>query len=76
MDRDNLDDLEALSRRTEGKAQVMLFGEFAAAGGKAGDAAEEIDDPYYGGDEGFKVAYEQCRRFSGNFLKALEGVEG
>ncbi|PQE23371.1 phosphotyrosine phosphatase protein [Rutstroemia sp. NJR-2017a WRK4] len=77
MDRDNLDDLQALSRRTEGKAQVMLFGEFAAAGGKAGEGAEEIEDPYYGGNEGFKVAFEQCRRFSGNFLREVfPGVEG
>jgi low molecular weight phosphotyrosine protein phosphatase len=37
----------------------MLFGEFS---GKK--KAEEVDDPYYGGR-----AYEQCVRFSENFLK-------
>lgn len=42
----------------------MLFGEFA---GKK--KVEEVDDPYYGGRDGFEVAYEQCARFSTNFLK-------
>jgi len=42
----------------------MLFGEFA---GKK--RAEEVDDPYYGSKDGFEVAYEQCSRFSKNFLK-------
>ena len=42
----------------------MLFGEFS---GKK--KAEEIDDPYYGARDGFEIAYEQCTRFSKNFLK-------
>jgi low molecular weight phosphotyrosine protein phosphatase len=42
----------------------MLFGEFS---GKK--KAEEVDDPYYGGRDGFEIAYEQCVRFSKNFLK-------
>lgn len=42
---------------------VVLFGEYA---GKK--KAEEIDDPYYGARDGFAVAYEQCVRFSKNFL--------
>lgn len=65
MDRDNLRDLQRIQQRAGGgKAQVMLFGEFA---GKK--RAEEIDDPYYGGSQGFELAYEQCSRFSKNFLK-------
>ena len=44
----------------------MLFGEYA---GKK--KAEEVDDPYYGGRDGFEIAYEQNTRFSKNFLKAV-----
>ncbi|EMR83555.1 putative phosphotyrosine protein phosphatase protein [Botrytis cinerea BcDW1] len=65
MDSNNLEDLLSLKKRTEGKAKVMLFGEYAG-----GSSPEEVDDPYYGGNDGFKAAYEQCTRFSKNFLKA------
>jgi hypothetical protein len=59
MDRSNLYDLQRLQQRKhEGKAKVMLFGEHS--GGKA----EVVEDPYYGGKEGFEIAYEQCMRFS------------
>ncbi|PSS27432.1 hypothetical protein M430DRAFT_112213 [Amorphotheca resinae ATCC 22711] len=64
MDRDNLRDLQRIHQRAGGKAKVMLFGEFS---GKK--KAEEVDDPYYGGRDGFEIAYEQCVRFSKNFLK-------
>ncbi|PBP15464.1 Phosphotyrosine protein phosphatases I [Diplocarpon rosae] len=64
MDRQNLRDLQQIRPRSRGKAKVMLFGEFA---GKKG--VEEVDDPYYGARDGFEVAYEQCLRFSRNFLK-------
>ncbi|KAH7419955.1 phosphotyrosine protein phosphatase I superfamily [Cadophora sp. MPI-SDFR-AT-0126] len=63
MDRDNLRDLQRIHQRSGGKAKVMLFGEFA---GKK--RAEEVDDPYYGARDGFEIAYEQCMRFSKNFL--------
>ncbi|CAL3967382.1 unnamed protein product [Diplocarpon coronariae] len=64
MDRQNLRDLQQVRPRGGDKARVMLFGEFS---GKKG--AEEVDDPYYGARDGFEVAYEQCSRFSRNFLK-------
>lgn len=49
----------------------MLFGEHS---GKK--KAEEVQDPYYGGTDGFEDAYEQCLRFSKNFLqKAFPNVE-
>jgi low molecular weight phosphotyrosine protein phosphatase len=77
MDAENLENLESLRdrvRRKQGKkegdgktANIMLFGEF---GGKRG---EQIDDPYYGGDNGFDIVYEQCVRFSKGFLKHLGG---
>lgn len=66
MDRKNLRDLQRLQEQRPGKARVMLFGEYG--GGKT---AEEIDDPYYGGRDGFKLAYEQALRFSRNFLKEV-----
>ena len=64
MDRDNLRDLQRIQQRSGGKAQVMLFGQFAGT-----KKAEEVDDPYYGGKDGFELAYEQCTRFTRNFLK-------
>lgn len=67
MDRSNLSDLHRLQKNNpDSKAKVMLFGEFS--GGKR---AEVISDPYYGGDEGFAKAFEQCSRFSRNFVKEV-----
>ncbi|KAH6870510.1 low molecular weight phosphotyrosine protein phosphatase [Alternaria rosae] len=85
MDDENLADLEALRQRELKKAgsseesvgRVMLFGEFGGKmrKGKRGERGEEIDDPYYGGDEGFRVAYEQCVKFGKEFLERLERGE-
>ncbi|KAF1917572.1 phosphotyrosine protein phosphatase I superfamily [Ampelomyces quisqualis] len=79
MDDDNLSDLQRLREREvkrlgseEGVGKVMLFGEFGGRGGKKG---EEVDDPYYGGDEGFEKAFEQAVRFSRAFLEKLEAGE-
>lgn len=41
-----------------------MFGEYS---GKK--RAEEVDDPYYGGTDGFEEAYQQITRFTRNFLK-------
>ena len=91
MDDDNLEDLQHLRVREvkrnggeEGVGKVMLFGEFggkrrmggrrkAENGGKG--RGEEIVDPYYGGDEGFQMAYEQAVRFSKAFVEQLEAGE-
>lgn len=75
MDRDNLKDLQRLRLRAaskgaddaEGKGRVMLFGDF---GGRKG---EEVDDPYYGANDGFEIAYEQMVRFSKGFLREVLG---
>jgi low molecular weight phosphotyrosine protein phosphatase len=82
MDDENLEDLEALRRRELEKAgkgeesvgKVMLFGQFGGEmrKGRRGDRGEEIVDPYYGGDEGFRAAYEQCVKFGKVFLERLE----
>lgn len=76
MDGWNLRDLQKLQRKVESKgqkskAQVMLFGEF---NGKS--SPEEVEDPYYGADNGFDVVFEQVKRFSTNFLKSLEKDAG
>ncbi|KAI9730643.1 MAG: hypothetical protein M1818_008125 [Claussenomyces sp. TS43310] len=73
MDRSNLRDLQRLQSRKPGsKAKVMLFGDFAGAGKRG----EEVGDPYYGARDGFEIAYEQCVRFSKNFLQeVLSGIE-
>ncbi|KAI0427808.1 protein-tyrosine phosphatase [Xylaria sp. FL1042] len=67
MDNSNHSDI----RRRQGrkgdneKAKVMLFGEFSGTGRK-----EVIQDPYYIDGNAFEKTYEQCRRFSKNFLAA------
>ncbi|KAL2418233.1 Low molecular weight phosphotyrosine protein phosphatase [Exophiala dermatitidis] len=68
MDAYNLRDLQRLKRRVESKgrkprAKVMLFGEFSGQ-----EMTEEVIDPYYGGNNGFDIVYEQVTRFSKNFL--------
>ncbi|KFY19161.1 hypothetical protein V491_04570, partial [Pseudogymnoascus sp. VKM F-3775] len=54
MDRSNLNDTLRKQKlkypNGDSKAKVMLFGEYS--GGKV----EEIEDPYYGGEEGFERA--------------------
>lgn len=82
MDGSNLQDLQRLRAREikwrggseDGLGKVMLFGEF---GGKKrrGGRAEEVADPYYGANNGFTTAYEQCVRFSKRFLEELESGE-
>lgn len=67
MDRSNLSDLQRIQQRKQGsKAKVMLFGEYSGSG-----KAEIINDPYYGGRQGFEKAYEQATRFSTNFLREV-----
>jgi low molecular weight phosphotyrosine protein phosphatase len=70
MDRSNLRDLERLKKRvekkagTDAKAKVMMYGAFSGKGKKE----EEVQDPYYGRDNGFDIVYEQVNRFATNFL--------
>jgi len=76
MDVSNLRNLQSLRRRVEtsgrqSKAKVMLFGEFS---GKA--KSEQVGDPYFGGDSGFDVVYEQVTRFSKTFLQDVVDKEG
>jgi protein-tyrosine phosphatase len=49
MDRDNLRDLEALNKRTSGKAELKLFCDYCTDHDET-----EVPDPYYGGEAGFE----------------------
>lgn len=56
-------------------AEVRLFGDFGRKGGvpteKIG-GGEEVQDPYYGGVNGFEEVYQQVVRFSKGFLEHVE----
>lgn len=55
-------------------AEVRLFGDFGA-GGKLHDrvgGGEVVQDPYYGGANGFEEVYQQVVRFSKGFVDYLE----
>jgi low molecular weight phosphotyrosine protein phosphatase len=55
-------------------AEVRLFGDFRSDGTvdtRVG-GGEEVQDPYYGGTNGFEEVYEQVTRFSKGFLAYLE----
>ena len=71
MDSSNLRNTRRVQqlKAPDGKARVLLFGEYS--GGKV----EEIEDPYYDGQEGFEKAYEQAVRFSRGFLEEVRGKE-
>lgn len=67
MDRNNLSDLAKMQGgNPDSKAKLMLFGEYSGTG-----KAEIVNDPYYGGQDGFETAYEQCSRFTTNFLNQV-----
>jgi low molecular weight phosphotyrosine protein phosphatase len=53
---------------------VRLFGDFGAEGklhARVG-GGEVVQDPYYGGANGFEEVYQQVERFSQGFLDYLE----
>jgi low molecular weight phosphotyrosine protein phosphatase len=81
MDDSNLNNLQRLREdevqrvgSEKGVGKVMLFGEFGGRK-RRGGRAEEIKDPYYGGDDGFETAYKQSVKFSKVFLERLEKGE-
>ena len=77
MDSSNMEDLKDIRAKLlkQGKdeeklARLMIWGDF---GGR--EKGEEVVDPYYGGNDGFDIAYEQMGRFTRGFLKYLEDGE-
>lgn len=55
-------------------ADVRLFGDFGAKGKLHAHVGggEVVQDPYYGGANGFEEVYQQVERFSQGFLDYLE----
>lgn len=69
MDDSNLYNLKRLKPKNS-TAVVGMFGEW-----KDSDSFDTvIDDPYYGGTDGFETCYQQCVSFSKAFLKKELGV--
>ena len=78
MDAENLEDINEVKDKLvrerkirkileeKSLAEVVMFGSY---GGKTED--EEVDDPYYGGQNGFDITFEQVSRFSKGFIAAL-----
>jgi low molecular weight phosphotyrosine protein phosphatase len=64
MDHHNLRDVQS-KKPKQSTTHILLFGTFDPQG------REVIEDPYYGGPEGFRINYEQCVRASHGFLKHL-----
>ena len=67
MDNSNLENVrrfQARWKKSNAKAQVKLFGEYSGT-----QKHEVVEDPYYYGLNAFDTAYEQCKRFSLNFLR-------
>lgn len=69
MDESNLYNLKRIEPANS-TAVVGMFGEW-----KTDESFDTIvDDPYYGGTEGFETCYKQCVHFSKAFLKKELGV--
>ncbi|KAG0677180.1 Low molecular weight phosphotyrosine protein phosphatase [Kluyveromyces marxianus] len=64
MDESNLRNLKRLQPKNS-KAQVSLFGKWNTDG----KFREIVDDPYYGGNEGFEYNFKQVQYFSEQFLE-------
>ncbi|OJJ03522.1 hypothetical protein ASPVEDRAFT_134542 [Aspergillus versicolor CBS 583.65] len=75
MDKYNLEDLLDLRNSAGAKvAEVRLFGDYGPGGSlhERTGGGEVVQDPYYGGANGFEEVYQQVARFSKNFLDYLE----
>ena len=66
MDNSNLHDLLALAPK-ELAGKVRLFLKYSEA-----DDADEVPDPYYGGDEGFQSVIEMIARTSDNLVARIK----
>lgn len=65
MDRNNLRNLQHTQPRGKCKAQLHLFGEWK----EDSKLPRIVEDPYYGGEDGFEFCYRQCVHFSKIFAK-------
>ncbi|MBJ19948.1 MAG: low molecular weight phosphotyrosine protein phosphatase [bacterium] len=56
MDRENLENLEALAKGADFRGRLSLFRDFDPEA----KAESEVPDPYYGGDAGFEEVLDLC----------------
>lgn len=69
MDRQNLRDVLALAPDEAAKAKVRLYRDFDP---EPGDG--EVPDPYYGGEEGFRLVVEMARRTARGVAEHVRGL--
>ncbi|BGP13204.1 Low molecular weight phosphotyrosine protein phosphatase [Rhodosporidiobolus nylandii] len=69
MDKSNMSNIARAAPKNS-TAKIAMFGEF-------GDN-KTVDDPYYGGDDGFERVYQQCLKYSEGLLEDMGygGAEG
>lgn len=65
MDRRNLEDLDAIAP-SDATAEVRLFRDFDPEG------PGEVPDPYYGGEAGFALVVDMCRRTARRLVAGLD----
>lgn len=70
MDNANVDTIRAFAGDGVTSAQIAQFHEFATG------IPREIDDPYYGGADGFETAYRLIRTASVALIDRLEAASG
>lgn len=66
MDDSNLSNLQHMAPRNF-KAKIQLFGEYR----QSPKFDQIVDDPYYGGTDGFEHNFKQVQDFSSGLLKAI-----
>lgn len=66
MDDSNLSNLQHIAPRNS-KAKIQLFGEYR----QSPKFDQIVDDPYYGGTDGFEHNFKQVQDFSSGLLKAI-----
>lgn len=66
MDRENLSNLKRLAPKNS-SATVDLFGSYRTSS----DFNRIVDDPYYGGQNGFEITYDQVTDFSKGLLEDI-----
>ena len=76
MDTRNLQDLLRLKCEMAEEYSATKFGRIMLFGDFGGRPGEKVVDPFYGGVDGFEIAYEQLHRFSQGFIrKVLDQTE-
>lgn len=70
MDDSNLYNLQRIQPKGN-KSTVCIFGNWNTEDSQFDSI---VDDPYYGGHNGFEVCYQQCVFFTKNFIKRELGI--